>query len=199
MVGVEGRQAEFVRRLDERNRPRALGGGAFDLGHRRVDVPERHHHQRDLALGGVGAPLIDDEVVVGADAQLREVLVLGLVEGAAGESTEVREAQLGPHAFDIHVLDAVGDVMTPRQHVVVAAWVHAEFPGVLACDGVQGKVTGLTPFVKPGVVAVGKLHDARRDVLVLGGQPVKPDAGMFDDVIVDGDDSCIFGKHVISF
>ena len=89
--------------------------------------------------------------------------------------------------------------MTSRQHVVVAAWVHAEFPGVLARDGVQGKVARLTPFVKPGVVAVGELHDARRHVLVLRGQPVKPNAGMFDDVVVNGDDSCVFGKHVISF
>ena len=199
MVGVERRQAEFVRRLDERNRLRALGGGAFDLGHRRVDVPERHHHQRDLALGGIGTPLVEDEVVVGADAQLREVLVLGGVKRAAGESAEVREAQLGPGALDVHVLDAVGDVMTPRQHVVVAAWVHAEVARVLARHRVESKVARLLPFVEPGVVAVGELHDARRHVLVLRGQPVKPNARVLDDMVVDGDDSCVFGKHVISF
>ena len=188
-----------MRRLDERNRLRAFGGGAFDLGHRRVDVPERHHHQWDLALGGVGTPLVEDEVVVGADAQLRELLVLGGVKRAAGEAAEVREAQLGPGALEVHVLDAVSDVMTSRQHVVVAAWIHAKVARVLTRHRVESKVARLPPFVKPGVVAVGELHNARRDLLVLRGQPVKPHAGMFDDVVVNGDDSCVFGKHMISF
>ena len=92
MVGVKRRQSDLVRRLDERNRLRALGRGALDLGDRGLDIPERNHHQRDLALGGIGTPLIEDEVVVGADAQLGEVLVLGGVKRAAGEAAEVREA-----------------------------------------------------------------------------------------------------------
>src|SRR6202012_2546500 len=102
-------------------------------------------------------------------------------------------------ALDVHVLDAVGDVMTPRQHVVVAAWVHAEVARVLARHRVESKVARLPPFVKPGVVAVGELYDGRRHVLVLCGKPVKPNAGMFDDMVVNGNDSCIFGKHMISF
>ena len=40
-----------------------------------VDVPERHHHQRDLAAGRGRAPLVEDEVVAGADARGGELLV----------------------------------------------------------------------------------------------------------------------------
>ena len=149
--------------------------------------------------GGVGAPLVEDEVVVGADAELREVLVLGGEKRAAGEAAEVREAQLGPDALDVHVLDAVGDVVTPGQHVVVAARVHAEVARVLARHRVEGEVAGLLALIEPGVVAVGELHDARRDVVVLRGQPVKPHPGVLDDMVIDGDDSCVVGKHVVSF
>jgi len=145
--------------------------------------------------GGVGAPLVEDEVVVGADAQLRKVLVLGGVKRAAGEAAEIWEAQLGPRALDVHVLDAVLDVVAAGKHVVIAARVHPEVARVLARHGVEGKVAGLLALVEPGVVAVGQLHDARSHLRVLGGHPVQPHARVLDDVVVDRDDLGVVGQH----
>ena len=116
-------------------------------------------------------------------------------ERAAREAAEVREAQLGPDALDVHVLDAVVDVVAARQHVVVAARVHPEVPRMLARDGVEGEISRLPAFVQPGVVAVRQLHDARSDVRVLRWQPVEPDPRVLDDVVVDGDDLCVVGKQ----
>src|SRR6202012_455325 len=189
----------LVRRLDEGNGFRAPGRSALDFGDRGPNVPERNHHQRDLTFGSVAAPFVKDEVVVCADAELREVLVLGLMKCAAGEPAEVREAQLRPHALDIHVLDAVGDVVTPGQHVVVAARVHPEVAWMLARNGIEGKVARLTAFIKPGVVAVGQLDDSRRHVGVLSGYAVEPNPGVLDDMVIYRDDSYVVGKHVISF
>src|SRR5829696_3948987 len=76
-------------------------------------VPRRQDCQRDVPLGGGGAPFLDGEVVPRLHAGQGEVLVLGPLEHASAETGEGREAQRGLDTVDLHVSDT--------RHRVVAA------------------------------------------------------------------------------
>ena len=91
---VDRRQAERVRVLGERHRVAALVGAAPHLGGRQLGVPQRDHRERDeAALAVTGAPLVDHPVVVGLDAEQRQLLVVALQERLAAEAGQrVREA-----------------------------------------------------------------------------------------------------------
>jgi len=97
--GAERRAAEEVRSLGEDDAPVPLGGAALHLGDRYVDVPERHRHDGDVPAG-VGARVIDKEVVVGLD-HLQGQLPVG-----AGHRGELAAAEAGNVGVEHSGVDA---------------------------------------------------------------------------------------------
>src|SRR3546814_14517818 len=78
--------SDLVRRLEEADRPAALLAEPVDLGHREVDVPQRHHADRDEATRVGAAPLVDGPVAVGLEHHEGQPLDGRLVERAGGET-----------------------------------------------------------------------------------------------------------------
>ena len=112
VLRVHRRQAQHGRVLGERDRLGALGEHPFELGDGGVDVVQRQDRGAEEAGRFGRAPLVEQEVVVGLEAGEPELgVVHAEVEAVAGEAGEVGEAQLAPHAVDVHVLD-------PRDGVV---------------------------------------------------------------------------------
>ena len=85
---------------------RAPRGVALDLGHRELDVPERDQAQRDQVTVGVGAPVLDHPVVVGADAFQPELEVAAFHERLPAEPRERRERERAVDAREREVVDA---------------------------------------------------------------------------------------------
>ncbi|KJU99996.1 hypothetical protein VF34_04886 [Rhodococcus sp. PML026] len=188
MIGMPGRQADAVREFGEGPGLDALVRGPLHLLDGFLDVPVRQTGERNLPAGVVGAPLLDDEIVVGPCAFVRQCEVLRLLERGAGEATEVGEAQLCVHTLGVHVLDAVRDVVAPGQHVVVGPRIHSEILRILTGYGVEGEVTGLLTLVDPPVVSVLGAFDARGVIFELRRHTVGPHPWVFDDVVVDRND-----------
>ena len=117
---VDGGQAEQVGCLGERDGAEVECGQPLDLGDREVDVPQRHDAHGDEAPVGAGAPLLDDEVVVGPDAGQGQVLVLREGEGLPAEADEhVGVADRRLDARGVHVGQPGGRVVEALAHVVV--------------------------------------------------------------------------------
>ena len=182
-----------MRKLDEGEALGTLVGRAVDLVNHQIDIPPRHDHQRNLTIRVRGAPLIDDEVVVRLNARQCELLVHG--EGRAGEARHVREVQLCVHTLDVHVLDALFDVMAAIAHVVVGARVHGDVFLGATCNCVERKVAGLLAFEAPVVAVDCIANEVRAGFLELLRKAVLPNIGVLDHVIINADDLCVLWKH----
>jgi hypothetical protein len=136
----------------------------------------------------VGAPLVENEVVVGADARRAEFDIVAWPEGTAGETAHVGKTHLRPDTFGVHVFQSGRDVVASDSHIAVTARVHTKVGSGFSGDRVEGEVPSRLSLVDPGVVTVGQGLDSRGSVAILGGQPVEPDLGVLDDVVVDRDD-----------
>src|SRR2546421_105102 len=79
----------------------------------------------DEAVGRRRAPLLEDEVVVGAHAGQGQVLVVGLQEDGAGEPRERRETELRLHTVAVHVEHPGPGVVATGPHLVVARGLEA--------------------------------------------------------------------------
>ena len=90
-----------------------------DLGDREVDVPQRDQAQRDQVAVGVGAPVVDHPVVVGADALQPELEVVALHERLAAEARERRERERAVDAREREVVDARLRLVAAGPHLVV--------------------------------------------------------------------------------
>ena len=134
------------------------------------------------------AELLEQEVVVRLDAGEHEVVVV-VAEEVAHRALR-RVEQLGVHAVDVHVLEPGRAVVATGARLLVGDAEPAELverhPGRrdepdrvgLAADRGQ-----------PRVAALRVLHELRRLVRVLLGQPVGPDVGRLEDVAVGVDDA----------
>ena len=209
MVGIVDRgQAEEGRDLAEADRPDAAVGVAAHLGGGQFGIPQRDQAQRDEPAVGFGpAPLLDHPVVVGLDAQERELLVLGLGEGLAAEAGEGREAQRRLEVVDVHVLEPGLDLVGARAHVLVGHAPHGHLVAGHADGGVDPQQRALQVLVVPPVGGKalraghhGELaadegdlphrgtNDPRPHVVILLRKAVHPHVGRFHHVVVYGDD-----------
>ena len=132
LAGVDRRQPEVRRDLAEAHRVRTPVRVAAHLGGGQLGVPQRDDRQREQLPVGVAAPLLDHPVVVGVDARLAELAVLGLGEGLAAEPRERREAERRLHVVHLHVLDARLRLVAARPHLVVGDRRHRHVVAVEA-------------------------------------------------------------------
>ena len=197
--------------LGEGDRAHPAGGVAADLGGGQLGVPQGDEGERDEPAPGLGAaPLLHRPVVVGADAQQGELPVGGLGEGLAAEAGEGGEAEGGLDVVDVHVGEALRDVVRPRAHLLVGDDLQSHLlpadadGGVEAGEGavqvlVDPPVTdrplvagfahdGLEAAAEEGHLLQRGAHDTGAGVPVLLRQPVLPDGGGLHGVVVDGDD-----------
>ena len=106
---------------------RTLGCRALDLGHRGIDVPERHHHHGDEAARGGGAPLVEDEVVPRADAGVGQSLSVAAknVEpakpGTTGKQSGVDAVEVHFGQTGLHVM-ATGHIPSKRTGRARSPW-----------------------------------------------------------------------------
>ena len=205
---VHGRQAEGIRVLGEADRVAALGGAAVDLLRRELGVPQRDDRQRDQATFPVArAPLVDHPVVVGLDAEERELLVGALEERLAAEPGQhVREADRRLDVVGVHVGEPFGELPATGADLVEGDRGVVEVGE--ADGGRQPRERVHEVVVEPEVAPVAVLgalvvredaadegelrlvaHDARRTVRVLRREPVRPQVGGLHDVVVGRDDA----------
>ena len=114
---VVAREAHEVRQLGHRDRAAALRRDPTHLGDHGRRVPHRCDSERDEPSGIRRRPLVDVPVVVGTDDNRREVLVGCVLQRAPVEPDERREAHRCEHAIDVHVADAVVDVVGAGAHL----------------------------------------------------------------------------------
>ena len=157
---------------------------------RGVDADRRHLREPDEP-GRVGrAELFEQEVVVRLDAGEQEVVVV-VAEEVAHRALG-REQDLGPHAVDVHVLEALDAVVATGARLFVGDAEPAELVVRHTRRGDEPDRVGVAADGRePGVAAHGVLHELRRLVLVLLGQPVRPDVGRLEDVAVGVDDAVL--------
>ena len=124
---------------------RRTSAAAFSASHKRDDA------QREQAAAAVAAPLLDHEVVVGDDAGLGQLLVLGLEEGLAAEAGEGREAQAGLDPVGLVVGDAGLGLVAAGSHFVVGDGGHRHVVAVEADGGHVALVDVDEVLVDPAV------------------------------------------------
>ncbi len=209
VVGVVHRgQPEEGRDLAEADRSHAPVGVAPHLGGGQPGVPQRDDGEGDqAALRLRAAPLLDHPVVVGLHAEQGELFVLGLGEGLAAEPGEGGEADRGLEVVDVHVLEPRRHLVGAGAHVLVGDAPHGDLvtgdpdgrvdPQEGALEVLVVPPVGREPL-GPGIdgqlaadegdLAHRGPHHPRTDLLVLVGEPVRPDPGRLHHVVVDGDD-----------
>ena len=99
------------------------------------------------------------------------------------------------HAVDVHVADAVVDVVAARAHLVEAGGVEAPLGLRPRHDRVQADDAGLVAAIHPAVHAVVVLHDPRCVIDVLGGQAAVEHVGRLDHVVIDAHQDKIVNIH----
>src|SRR5207253_10680558 len=82
-------------------------------------VPQWNQAQWHETTAGIATPLFDHPVVVRANAQRRESLVLRFEEELPAESRDVREAQRSFGAVEIHVAQTLDRVVATGPHLFV--------------------------------------------------------------------------------
>ncbi|MDQ1069827.1 hypothetical protein QFZ32_005267 [Streptomyces canus] len=220
VVGVDGGQAQVRGYLGEGDGANASGGVAADLRGGQLGVPERDQGERyEPALRVGAAPLLHHPVVVGLDAEQAQFVVLGLGEGLAAETREGREADGRLDVVDVHVGEALRDVVGAGAHLFVRDDLQLDLVPAVADRRVETGEGALESLVQPpvaeGSVVPGGAHhgfeaaaqeadllergadDAGAGVEVLLREPVLPDVGGLHRVVVDGDDlrKCRRGLH----
>ena len=186
-VGVDRRQPELGRVLGEGDGLAAEGGGPLDLLGRGGRVPQRDDHHRDEPTGVVAGQLFEDEVVPRLHAGEREVLVLGLVEHLTAVAGERREEERRQDEALVHVGDPGGGLVAALAHVVVGDRLGRELLAGLAGDGVEAGRDDLSVLVDPEL-RVAVADDVRGAIAHRLGHPLLPQAGGFDEVVIDGDE-----------
>ena len=196
MVGVEARVAQLGGVLGERDRPAALLGDAADLGGHELGVPDRHERQRHEATGVRAAPLVDVPVVVALEQTAAEVAVGGAAEQLTAEAGHRREAHRAEHAVDVHVADALVDVVRALADLVERGRLEAVLLGRTAGDRVEPDVGDLGALERPHVGVHLVFVDHPRCELEVGLRHVPlEEVGRLDDVVVDADEDEVVHVH----
>ena len=204
---VDRRQAERERVLGERHREAALVGGAAHLGRGQLDVPQRHHGERDQpTLALAGAPVVDHPVVVRLHAEERELLVVALEERLAAEARQrVREADRRVDVVGVHVGQPLGLDPAAGPDLVEGGGGDVELgeadrgrqlrervdqvvvePPVARLAAVDALLVGEHAALEVELRRVAL--DPRGAVLELGGDALGPEVRRLDHVVVDRDD-----------
>ena len=155
------------------------------------DVVQREDHGAEQPVGGGGAPLVEQVVVVRAQAGVPEFFVRDVqIEAMPGEARVVGEAELPPHTVDIHVGHAGHRVVAAGPDLVEAGRaggrrepLHRQ--SVQRAARAHRDVDQLV-FEEPGLAAVPGIHDARAALLVALRHPVHPQVCGLDHVVVRG-------------
>lgn len=178
-------------------------GGVFGEGHglgplpdhppqfvdRQIDVVEREDHGAKEPVGGRGAPLVEQIVVVGAQAGVPEVPVRDVqVEAVPGEPCVVGEAELSPHAVDIHVGDVGNRVVAAGSDLIEAGraggrWESLHRQALQWAARAHGDVDQLV-LEEPGLATVSGIDDTRTSILEALRYPVHPQVRRLDHVVV---------------
>ncbi len=191
MLLAEEGQPEPLGFAGEQNPAMPGGRAALDLLHARVDVPERHRHDRDQATR-VGRSPVAQEVVVGLDAGELERVVLDLQELLAAEPGDVGVEHLGPDALAVHVLQAGAGVVRRWMHVLIGGRSAGKRLRPAGKGGDPGGVD-LHPIQQPDVETLVVTHHMRDVVAVLGRHPRRPHITWLGDVRVAIDDLVAHG------
>ena len=162
-----------------------------EFGDGQADVVEREDDRAEEPVGGGGAPLVEQVVVVGAQAGVPEVPVRDVqVEAVAGEACVVGEAELSPHAVDVHVGYPGNRVVAAGPDLIEAGRAGG---GGNPCTGRPSKrATRAHGYVdqlvleEPGLAAVPGIDDPGAAVLEAFGHPIHPQMRRLDHVIVGG-------------
>ena len=156
----------------------------MDLGRRQLRVPQLADDRRHEQPRWTGrTPLVDDEVVVGADADVGQRLVLEREEEGPGEAWQGREQHRGEDAVGQHVLGPLDGVVAGRAHLREADRVRVELVAWPSDHGVEAHRLAADVLVEP-VLTAALLDHARRGGTELGRHPGLPHLGVLDDVVV---------------
>jgi hypothetical protein len=160
----------------------------MDLGRHQVGIPQLPDHHRYVEARNGCTPLLDHPIVVSADTQVSQRLILGRQEPLAGEPREGRETQTSSNTVTEQVAGPNDGVIATLNHVVVSRRVHGEVLVRLARDGVQTHGRDLIAPVLPYLSAVVFGQHPGTFILPFRGQPISPHARRLDDVIIDTDE-----------
>ncbi len=149
----------------ELDRPQALLVAVAQLGDRVVDVGPRDHADADQALRVLGAVLLGEELVVGADE--REV-----ADVVAHVAPELRPVGAGEQHLGVDAVDVLlGETLLRRTGAsrFVVALLEGS-PRVAALAGVEAEhhVLQRGAFDEPGIGALGGADHPRGAVAILG-------------------------------
>ncbi len=153
-----------------------------------LDVGQPGQLQGDDALGVCPRPHLEVPVVEGAQAGQAEVRVRRpRVDRATEPRHEGREAQRGPDAGAVHVVNAGVDVEAAGPHLVEAGRLHAPLRPRPPHDGVEPDV-GIVPSLEdPALGPVVLLDDARCAGGESRGQAILEEVRRLNQVVVDRD------------
>jgi hypothetical protein len=185
-------QPEPLRLAGEQHPAVPGSGAALDLAHARVDVPERHRHDRDEATG-IGRRPVAKEVVVDLDADELEGVVTDLQELLASETGHVRVEHLRPDAVAVHQFQARVRVVGRGMHVLVRGRRAGKWRGPAGkCRDPRG--IDLDSVEQPDVNA-GGVSDHVRNVLDIARRDARgPHVTRLGDVRVAVDDVVAHGR-----
>jgi hypothetical protein len=134
-------------------------------------------------------------VVVRTNRRERDVLVLGLEEELPAELRERREVHRRQHTGDVHIADALVDVVATGPHLVEAGGLGAVLVPGSTRHRVEADVARLHPFPHPRLRAVVLLDDPGRAVLVLRRHPSLEQVPRLDHVVVDRHEDEVVDVH----
>ncbi len=151
VVAVDARQTFGNWVVGEADGAAAFGGDTSGFGDAGIDVPQWQDGEWNETAGSGATPFVDVPVVVGTDDLFSKLLVGGLQEEGAGEGRKGREVERGQDAVDVHVVDAVHDLVGAFADLAVGGWFHAVFFRRTTNHGIQTEVRYRTSFVDPGI------------------------------------------------
>jgi hypothetical protein len=196
VVGVEARVAELGRVLGERDRVASLLGDPADLGRHELWVPDRCDGERHEATWVAPAPLVDVPVVVRLEEPQAELPVVGPREQLPAEAGHRREAHRAEDAVDVHVADALVDVVGAPPDLVERGGLEAVLLRWPARDRVEADVRDLDALERPHVGFEIVLVDHLGRALEVGlRELVREELGRLHDVVVDADQDEVVGVH----
>ena len=185
----DGRQALLVGLFGHRHRREAALGVATDLLSSDLRIREEGDAEGHDAIRVGAMPLLEEPVVPCTRAGEAELGVVELREEGAAEARDPgREIHRRPHAVDVHVLDAVLDLVAARSHLIEARRldpvVFLGSPG----DRHEAHLEVRRVVDRPDFVAFLGFDHARRASFEFLGHAPHEGVRRLHQVIVDGED-----------
>jgi hypothetical protein len=137
-------------------------------------------------------------VVVGPEELDGHVEVVAGGEQLPGEARQAREVERAEHAVDVHVPDALVDVVATGPHLGEGQRVDAVLLGHPAGYGVEADVGQRRALEHPHLAPVVHRLDARRPLGGAARQAPLEQVGRLDHVVVDAHQDQIVDLHAPS-